>query len=129
MQSGLFAGELRVRAAFLFDRVLALHPGTSGYRCCDIGYLKRAMKAYGGGLVTSKGFECRAEIIAKFSVIGVKAGEYPSVLDYGAKRGKSKMKVAKTVRGCIALRLTDKDDLIVVGTDDPIRPLTLSFLI
>lgn len=70
-----------------------------GFRLYKVGYLKRAMDIYQNNLVTSSGFECMAEILAKFSKIGVKAGEYPLVLDYSLKESASKMKILKTTIG------------------------------
>ncbi|MDD2481943.1 MAG: hypothetical protein PHF82_07435, partial [Lutispora sp.] len=52
---------------------------------------------------TSKGFECMAEILARFSKIGVEAGEYPLILEYNLKEGKSKMKVLRTIKGYFSL--------------------------
>lgn len=61
--------------------------------------MKKAIHAYHGNLITSGGFECTAEIIARFSKIGVKAAEYPLVLEYDLKEGKSKMRVMRTIMG------------------------------
>jgi dolichol-phosphate mannosyltransferase len=72
---------------------------SSGYRCYRIGYLQKAMSILNNQLVTVKGFECMAEIIARFSKIGLKAGEYPLVLQYDLKENKSKMKAVRTIAG------------------------------
>ncbi|MDD2481570.1 MAG: glycosyltransferase family 2 protein [Lutispora sp.] len=86
-----------------FFPISNVHDYSCGFRAYDIGYLDRAMEAYGGNLVTSKGFECMAEILARFSKIGVKAGEYPLVLEYNLKEGQSKMKVLNTIKGYFSL--------------------------
>jgi len=70
-----------------------------GFRAYDVGYLKAALSLYDGQLITTGGFECMAEILARFSKIGVSAGEYPLVLHYDYKQGKSKMNVSRTIRG------------------------------
>ena len=44
-----------------------------------------------------------AEILARFSKIGVRAGEYPLVLEYNLKEGRSKMKVLRTIKGYFSL--------------------------
>jgi dolichol-phosphate mannosyltransferase len=44
-----------------------------------------------------------AEIAARLSKIGVKASEYPLVLEYNLKEGKSKMNVMRTIVGYFAL--------------------------
>lgn len=74
-----------------------------GYRAYKLGYLKKAMEAYEGELITTNGFECMAEILARFSRIGVLAGEYPLVLQYHLKKGKSKMKLVRTIMGYFKL--------------------------
>jgi len=70
------------------------------------GMLQRlglAITLYQGDLVTCQGFECMAEILARFSKIGVSAGEYPLILRYNLKKGKSKMKVIRTIMGYFKL--------------------------
>lgn len=76
---------------------------SSGFRGYSIRYLQKAIGAYGGNLITSNGFECMAEIIARFSKIGVRAAECPLVLEYHLKEGKSKMKVIRTILGYFRL--------------------------
>lgn len=95
----------RGAAAFLriFFPINSVHDYSCGFRAYDIGYLSRAIKAYGGNLITSKGFECMAEVLARFSKIGVKAGEYPLILEYNLKEGRSKMKVLRTIKGYFGL--------------------------
>lgn len=87
----------------LFFPIPNVRDYSCGYRAYRIGYLKRAMDLYHGQLITSGGFECMAEILARFSKIGVAAGEYPLNLQYGLKVGKSKMKVMRTVMGYFRL--------------------------
>lgn len=89
-------------AAFLLKMFFPI-PGvkdySSGYRCYRVGYLQKAMDSYNKRLVTSRGFECMAEIMARFSKLGLKAGEYPLVLHYELKEDKSKMKAFRTIVG------------------------------
>lgn len=87
----------------LFFPIPNVRDYSCGYRAYRIGYLKRAMDLYHGQLITSSGFECMAEILARFSKIGVAAGEYPLNLQYELKVGKSKMKVMRTVMGYFRL--------------------------
>lgn len=95
----------RGAAAFLklFFPIENVHDYSCGYRAYDVEYLDRAIMAYGGGLVTSRGFECMAEVLARFSKLGVRAGEYPLVLEYNLKQGESKMKVLRTIKGYLSL--------------------------
>lgn len=70
-----------------------------GFRVYNIGYLKRAMSIYNNKIITTNGFDCMAEILAKFSKIGIIAAEYPLILEYNLKEGKSKMRIGKTIMG------------------------------
>lgn len=54
-------------------------------------------------MVSVTGFECMAEILAKFSRLHPRAGEYPLVLHYELKAGSSKMNVLRTIRGYLGL--------------------------
>jgi dolichol-phosphate mannosyltransferase len=87
----------------LFFPIFNVRDYSSGFRCYKIGYLKKALRHYNGELITSTGFECMAEILARFSKIGVKAGEYPLILQYDLKEGKSKMNTFRTVVGYFSL--------------------------
>jgi len=92
----------------LFFSIENVRDYSCGFRAYDVDYLDRAIKAYGGNLVTSSGFECMAEILARFSKLGVRAGEYPLVLEYNLKQGGSKMKIVKTILGYFCLPLKVK---------------------
>ena len=81
---------------------------SSGFRAYRVGLLQKASRRYQGRLITSRGFSCMAEMMAKFSKIGVKAGEYPLVLEYGRKEGPSKMKAIRTIAEYIRLLVTVK---------------------
>ncbi len=74
-----------------------------GYRAYRVGYLKKAYQIYGGKLITTNGFECMVEILARFSKIGVHAGEFPLRLEYNLKEGESKLPVVKTIVGYFKL--------------------------
>jgi len=86
----------------LFFPIANLNDYSSGYRAYRMKTLKEAYNKW-NGLVTTNGFECMAEIAAKFSRMNIKAGEVPLVLRYDYKKGKSKMNVARTVRGYFSL--------------------------
>lgn len=74
-----------------------------GFRAYNIGYLKKVFALYQGNLVESSGFECMVEILGRCSKVGIKAGEYPLVLEYNLKESPSKMKVVKTIMGYFRL--------------------------
>lgn len=86
----------------LFFPIENLHDYSSGFRAYRMKTLREAYNKW-NGLVTTNGFECMAEIAAKFSRMNIRAGEVPLVLRYDYKKGKSKMKVAKTVKGYFSL--------------------------
>lgn len=95
------------RGASLFFRLFfpigTVRDYSSGFRCYRIGYLRRAAERYDGRLITASGFECNAELMARFSKFGVRAGEHPLVLKYNLKEGKSKMRPARTIAGYFRL--------------------------
>jgi dolichol-phosphate mannosyltransferase len=86
----------------LFFPIENLNDYSSGYRAYRMKTLREAYRKW-NGLVSTSGFECMAEIAAKFSRMNIRAGEVPLVLRYDFKKGKSKMKVANTVRGYFSL--------------------------
>jgi len=83
-----------------------------GFRAYKLGYLKKAMELYDGEIITSNGFECMAEILARFSKIGVAVGEYPLELHYELKKGRSKMKLTRTILGYFRLLRAVKKPLL-----------------
>lgn len=74
-----------------------------GFRAYRMGYVRKAFATYDGEVITSSGFECMVEILARFSKIGIKAGEYPLVLEYNLKESPSKMRVMRTISGYFKL--------------------------
>lgn len=94
----LYSRGARLFFKFFFP-ILNVNDYSSGFRAYRIGYLKRALIMYRGALITTRGFDCMAEIVARFSLIGVRAGEIPLVLEYHLKAGKSKMNVKRTIMG------------------------------
>ena len=99
--------KLYSRGARLFFKSFFPRPTvndySSGFRAYDIGYLKVAMVKHNNKLITSKGFESMAEIMARFSKMDVEAGEYPLVLEYNLKEDASKMRPVRTIIGYFTL--------------------------
>lgn len=87
----------------LFYPISNVRDYSCGYRAYELAYLQKAIDLYQGDLITTSGFECMAEILARFSRIGVAAGEYPLELHYEMKKSKSKMKVTRTIMGYFRL--------------------------
>lgn len=86
-----------------------------GFRAYRLGYLQNAIALYKGEIVTSNGFECMAEILAKFSKIGLRVGEYPLELHYELKEGISKMNLSRTIKGYFHLLRVVKKPLRLEG--------------
>lgn len=95
------------RGAGMFLRTFFPIPNVKDYSCgfraYRLSYLKKAMALYNGQIITCSGFECMAEILARFSKIGVSIGEYPLELHYELKKGASKMKLTRTILGYFRL--------------------------
>lgn len=87
----------------LFFPIEQVNDYSCGFRAYRIGYFRNASYLYNDRLITSDGFECMVEILARFSKIGVDAGEYPLVLEYNLKETPSKMNVKKTIVGYFKL--------------------------
>lgn len=86
----------------LFFPISNLNDYSSGFRAYRIKTLREGYKRW-NGLVTTNGFDCMAEIAAKFSKMRIKAGEVPLILHYDLKEGASKMNVARTIKGYFSL--------------------------
>ena len=73
---------------------------SSGYRCIRSANIKRIVETYGPKrLVETKGFEVQLELLFKLLTSGAKITEIPFVLDYSKKRGKSKLRIRRTMLG------------------------------
>lgn len=83
----------------IFFNIKNINDYSSGFRVYRVGYLRRSMNLYHNQLITTNGFDCMAEILAKFSKIGIKAAEYPLRLQYDLKDSESKMDILKTIGG------------------------------
>ncbi|NLM21707.1 MAG: glycosyltransferase family 2 protein [Peptococcaceae bacterium] len=98
--------KLYSRGAMLFFKLFFpiknLNDYSSGFRAYRSGVIQQALKEW-EELITTNGFDCMAEIAAKFSRMGIRAGEVPLILRYELKKGESKMKVAQTVKGYFSL--------------------------
>jgi dolichol-phosphate mannosyltransferase len=86
----------------LFFRIRNMNDYSSGFRAYRVGIIRQAQSRW-NELVTTSGFDCMAEIAARFSRMNIKAGEVPLILNYGLKEGASKMKVGRTVKGYFSL--------------------------
>lgn len=86
----------------LFFPIENLNDYSSGFRAYRVKIIRESQAKW-GRLVTTNGFDCMAEIVAKFSRMKIRASEIPLILRYDFKQGSSKMNVARTVRGYFSL--------------------------
>jgi dolichol-phosphate mannosyltransferase len=83
------------RAAFK----LPVNDYSSGYRAYSGKAVKKAIKHYGWGFITSSGFDCQIEILRKLKPFITNACEIPIRLDYAPKAGHSSFNFGKTLKG------------------------------
>jgi len=88
---------------------LPVRDATSGYRGYRAGKLRELYEISCHNLIGSKGFEASAELLLKTYLLNSSIKEIPFVLDYGLKKGKSKMKLFSTIINYIMLlrKITD----------------------
>lgn len=87
--------------ASILDRVIFriknVKTYASFYRAYRPDILKRAIKVYGNNLITETGFSAVVEVLIKLHKLGATVDEIPAILNWDVRRGKSKMKITKTI--------------------------------
>ncbi len=78
---------------------------SSFFRLYRVPALKKLQAIYGPEIVERSGFECMVEMTMKMVSLEITISEVPMVLDTHARVGKSRMKIAKTIRGYLRLWL------------------------
>ena len=78
---------------------------SSFFRLYRVPALKKLQATYGPEIVERSGFECMVEMTMKMVNLQITISEVPMVLDTHARVGKSRMKIAKTIRGYLSLWL------------------------
>lgn len=73
------------------------------YRAYRIGLLRRAFETYGTDFISRSGFEANTEIILKLRKFQPRASEVPLQYRYYLKKGRSSMRIIKTLRGFVSL--------------------------
>lgn len=89
----------------LFFPIQNVNDYTSGYRAYSGKIIKKSNEFYGENLVSESGFTCMAEILIKLSHIDTTITEEGLILRYDLKRGKSKIKILRTILGYFRLIL------------------------
>ena len=81
---------------FIF-RLKNIKTYSSFYRIYRVAILKKAKKVYGDKFITEDGFSSVIEILIKLAKVDAKFTEVPAVVDWRSRKGKSKMKITKTI--------------------------------
>jgi dolichol-phosphate mannosyltransferase len=78
--------------------IRGIHTFTSFFRAYQGYVIMSLQKAYGRRILEFKGFECMVELTKKLVIFGFTISEVPMNLDTSMRKGKSKLKVFKTIR-------------------------------
>ncbi|MBP7828562.1 MAG: glycosyltransferase family 2 protein [Kiritimatiellae bacterium] len=88
-------------------RVSEVNTYSSFYRAYRYRALEAATRTYGDRLIEEPGFVCMVELLVKLHRMGLKITEVPMVLDGAQRKGASKMKIARTLKGYARFALRD----------------------
>ncbi|HEY7017235.1 MAG TPA: glycosyltransferase [Gaiellaceae bacterium] len=90
---------LSVAAGIVVRKALGLSAGTvsSFFRVYRASALRLGFERFGDDFVQENGFACKAEILAKLTVLGVRVDEVEVPLDWSRRLGTSKMPVLRTM--------------------------------
>lgn len=80
-----------------------VHTYSSFYRAYRATLIKKAHEVYGEKLIEEKGFSCMVELLLKLAKLNIRITEVPMVLNGNLRKGRSKMKVLKTIGEYIRL--------------------------
>lgn len=87
-------------ASFIFKRLFPVNQVsdyTIGYRGYKTKIIKMMFDKYGEKFIESKGFTINIELLLKSMAFSPKISEVPLILEYNKKKGKSKIKIMKTI--------------------------------
>lgn len=76
---------------------------SSFFRLYRASTLRRLQAVFGPGIVERTGFESMVEMVMKMAMLRLTISEVAMVLDSSRRKGKSKMKVLRTIRGYLVL--------------------------
>jgi len=95
--------NLFVRVAFAYFGIWHINTFSSFYRAVRIPFLRKVHAHYGAAFVSSEGFECMVETLARFAAQGARIGEAPMVLNGSVRSGVTKLRIRKTIWGYLRL--------------------------
>lgn len=81
----------------LVFRISGVRTYSSFFRIYRASILKKLKNKYGDKFITESGFTSVLEILIKLSKLNAKIVEVPATIDWTNRKGKSKMKIAKTI--------------------------------
>jgi len=87
--------------------IRGLHTYSSFFRVYTGRTIQRLQAIHGPEIIKSTGFECMVELLKKLVDLRVSISEVPSNLDSSKSRGKSKMRIFRTVKGYVRLFSTE----------------------
>ena len=76
---------------------------SSFFRLYRASTLRRLQAVFGPGIVERTGFESMVEMVMKMTMLKITISEVAMVLDSSRRKGKSKMKILRTIRGYLVL--------------------------
>jgi dolichol-phosphate mannosyltransferase len=80
-----------------------IHTLSSFYRLHGGHILKKLQLDYGAGIIESNGFEWAVEMLVKLTRSGAHIVEVPMRLNFSERKGKTKMRIFRTIRGYFRL--------------------------
>ncbi|MFH1022480.1 MAG: glycosyltransferase family 2 protein [Planctomycetota bacterium] len=83
----------------IFAGLRGIHTFSSFYRLFRGSIIIQLHRVYGGNILETDGFECMVELLIKLTLIKARISEVEMTLDTSCRRGKSKMRIPKTVIG------------------------------
>jgi dolichol-phosphate mannosyltransferase len=76
---------------------------SSFFRLYRAGTLLRLQRVFGPGILERHGFESMVEMVMKMTMLRISISEVAMLLDSSRRKGKSKMKLMRTILGYLAL--------------------------
>jgi dolichol-phosphate mannosyltransferase len=83
--------------------IQGFHTMSSFFRVYTGELIRRLQVPFGPGIVERAGFECMVELLIKAVLLKASISEVEMLLDTSLRVGKSKMKIARTIRGYFSL--------------------------
>lgn len=81
----------------LVFRISGVRTYSSFFRIYRASILKKFKSKYRDNFITENGFTSVLEILIKLSKLNARIAEVPAIIDWTNRKGKSKMKIAKTI--------------------------------